>query len=102
MSQCSELCDVSVSHMLVGNFNNRVKPAMESTTRTFAKAVSWQILGLFSMALIGYMFTGSLLTAGSLAAASAATGLVCYVLHERVWNRVGWGRNVSLESTSRR
>jgi len=88
--------------MLRDNFNNRAQHTMESTIRTFAKAVSWQILGLFSMALIGYLFTGSLLTAGSLAAASAVAGSVCYVLHERAWNRVDWGRIVPLESSSRR
>lgn len=75
---------------------------MESTTRTLVKAASWQLLGLFSMALIGYLFTGSLLTAGSLAVVTTATGSVCYVLHERAWNRVGWGRYVPLESTPHR
>lgn len=73
---------------------------MERPIRTLAKAASWQLLGLFSMALIGYGFTGSLLTAGSLAVVTTATGSVCYVLHERAWNRIGWGRTVPMEPTS--
>lgn len=73
---------------------------MEKPIRTLAKAVSWQLLGLFSMALIGYLFTGSLLTAGSLALVTTATGSVCYVLHERAWNRVDWGRAAPWEPTS--
>lgn len=65
---------------------------METPKRTFAKAVSWQLLGLLSMAVIGWFFTGSLAAAGSMAAVTAICGSVCYVLHERVWNRIAWGR----------
>lgn len=67
---------------------------MESPTRTIAKAVSWQTLGLFSMAVIGFFFTGSLTAAGSLAVVTTGCGAVCYVLHERVWNRISWGRRI--------
>lgn len=74
---------------------------MESPTRTIAKAVSWQSLGLFSMTLIGYLFTGSVAAAGSLAVVTTLIGAVCYVLHERAWNRISWGRVDSLRTTSR-
>lgn len=65
---------------------------MEMPKRTLAKAVSWQLLGLLSMAVIGWFFTGSLAAAGSMAVVAAICGLVFYVLHERVWNRIAWGR----------
>lgn len=74
---------------------------MESPTRTIAKAVSWQLLGLFSMTLIGYLFTGSVAAAGSLAIVTTVIGAVCYVLHERAWNRIAWGRIDTLHQTSR-
>ena len=74
---------------------------MESPTRTIAKAVSWQLLGLLSMTLIGYLFTGSVAAAGSLAVVTTIIGAVCYVLHERVWNRIAWGRIDPLRTTSR-
>lgn len=75
--------------------------AMESPTRTIAKAVSWQLLGLLSMTLIGYLFTGSVTAAGSLAVVTTMIGAVCYVLHERIWNRIPWGRIDPLRSPSR-
>lgn len=65
---------------------------MDTPTRTIAKAVSWQLLGLFSMAVIGWFFTGSLAAAGSMAVVTTLCGSVCYVLHERAWNRIAWGR----------
>lgn len=65
---------------------------MESPRRTIAKAVSWQTLGLFTMALIGFLFTGSVVAAGSMALVTTSCGAVCYVLHERLWNRIAWGR----------
>ncbi|HSH43400.1 MAG TPA: DUF2061 domain-containing protein [Arenicellales bacterium] len=74
---------------------------METPTRTIAKAVSWQLLGLLSMTLIGYLFTGSVMAAGSLAVVTTVIGAVCYVLHERIWNRISWGRSDALRGVSR-
>jgi len=65
---------------------------METPKRTLAKAISWQLLGLFSMVVIGWLFTGSLTAAGTMAVVTTICGLVCYVLHERAWNRIAWGR----------
>ncbi len=64
---------------------------METTKRTIVKAVSWQSLGLVVMAVIGYAHTGSVTSALSLAGTSSVLSLVCYVLHERLWQRVSWG-----------
>jgi len=65
---------------------------METHRRSLAKAVTWQLTGLISMALIGYAFTGSLSAGGMLALVTTAIGFVCYLIHERVWARIGWGR----------
>jgi uncharacterized membrane protein len=65
---------------------------METQTRTIAKAVSWQLLGLLSMAIIGWFFTGSLAAAGSMALVTTLCGSISYILHERAWNRISWGR----------
>ena len=65
---------------------------MDTTTRTIAKAVCWQVLGLIVMTLVGYLFTGSVGTGGAVALIGAAIGLVTYYLHEKLWERVPWGR----------
>lgn len=66
---------------------------METHARTLAKAATWQLLGLLAMTLIGYAFTGSIGAGGALALASTACGTVTYVVHERAWARVRWGRH---------
>lgn len=66
---------------------------MEKPIRTLAKAVSWQLLGMIVMVVIGYAFTGSVAAGGGIALASSALGFLSYFLHERVWSRVRWGRS---------
>jgi len=66
---------------------------MESKARLIAKAVTWQVTGLFAMTLIGFLITGSVAQGGVVAAAGAVSGFVFYILHEGLWNRVRWGRD---------
>ena len=65
---------------------------MESRSRSLVKAASWQMIGLVTMSAIGTAFTGSVASGGGLALASAGVGFICFILHERVWARVLWGR----------
>ena len=65
---------------------------MESTQRTISKAISWQLLGLLVMSLISFYFTGSVSSAISLSLASMLSGLVCYIIHEKIWQRIQWGK----------
>lgn len=66
---------------------------METKSRTWVKAVCWQGLGLFSMAGVGVLITGSVATGGAMALINAVVGLLVYIVYERVWNRISWGRN---------
>lgn len=65
---------------------------METHRRSVVKALVWQGLGLVSMLLIGWLVTGSATVAGGLAVANMAVGFVCYLLHERFWARISWGK----------
>lgn len=66
---------------------------METTERTIAKAVCWQALGVAVMTLIGYGFTGSFSEGGALAVVTTLIGLLNYIVHERVWARIAWGKS---------
>lgn len=69
---------------------------MDSPKRTWTKAIFWQLLGLISMGVVGVLFTGSLRVGGGMALVNAGLGLATYVIYERFWARVRWGRrNVS-------
>ena len=64
---------------------------METTKRTIVKALSWQILGLLMMTMISYLHTGSMTSVLSLAGTSTVIGLISYVIHEKLWQRISWG-----------
>lgn len=65
---------------------------METRRRTLVKAIVWQGLGLVMMLLVGWLVTGSIGLAGGLALANMALGFLCYVLHERIWAGIRWGK----------
>ncbi|PRY25039.1 putative membrane protein [Aliiruegeria haliotis] len=71
----------------------------ETPARSIAKAVTWQVLGLAVMTLINWSVTGSVAKGGMIAALGAGCGLFTYVLHERAWAQVDWGRRASHERT---
>jgi len=65
---------------------------MESHSRSIAKAVSYRILGSAVTALIVLLLTGK----ASLSAGAGALDMVlkigAYFVHERVWDRIAFGR----------
>ncbi len=65
---------------------------METGARTLLKSVVWTLIGLVSMALVGLAFTGSVALGGGMALVNAALGFASYLVYERVWARIGWGR----------
>ena len=65
---------------------------MDSFARTRVKAVLWAAIGLVSMSVIGSLFTGLLSVGGMMAVSNTLIGLASYVIYERVWSRISWGR----------
>ena len=66
---------------------------METRKRSVLKALIWNAIGLAVMAAVGFAFTGSAAVGGALALANTAIGVAAYVLYERVWAGIGWGRH---------
>lgn len=60
--------------------------------RSIAKTISWRTVGSLDTMLLGYIFTGSLVIAGSIASTEVITKIVLYYFHERGWSHVRWGR----------
>lgn len=69
-----------------------MRTKMETRRRTLVKAVLWQVLGLLSMALVGFYLTGSATMGSMIALVNTSIGFAVYVLYERVWARISWGR----------
>ena len=67
---------------------------VETPSRSFVKAVLWNLLGLVSMSGVGFALTGSITTGGTLAVINTALGFTMYLGYERIWARIRWGRHV--------
>ena len=67
---------------------------MDSPRRSLVKALIWNVMGLVVMAGVGLAMTGSLAVGGAMAAINTCVGLTMYVIYERVWDRIRWGRHV--------
>jgi len=65
---------------------------MESQARSFAKAVSYRILGSAGTALIVLVFSGSLKISLGVGAFDMLLKISLYFLHERLWNHIPYGR----------
>jgi len=67
---------------------------VDTHKRTIVKALIWNGIGLVMMMLVGFIATGSFAVGGAMAIINTAIGLSMYMIYERVWSRVSWGRNV--------
>ncbi|MEO0544678.1 MAG: DUF2061 domain-containing protein [Pseudomonadota bacterium] len=68
---------------------------METPKRTLAKTISWQLVGIVTMTMVGLGQTGSLTISLSIAISGAATGTIMFYLHERLWAKIRWGCQAS-------
>jgi uncharacterized membrane protein len=65
---------------------------MENRKRSIAKAISWRALGTIDTMLISWLITGKLVLAVSIGTTELLTKTLLYYVHERIWNRIKFGR----------
>lgn len=63
--------------------------------RSVTKTATWRVLASLDTMVLGFIFTGNLATAVSIAGFEVITKLVLYFFHERTWARIRWGIIVS-------
>jgi uncharacterized membrane protein len=64
----------------------------DSILRTTAKTLSYRLLGSGMTFVISYVFTGHLVISAGISVTEFVLKPMMYWLHERIWNRVHWGR----------
>lgn len=78
----------------------------EKVYRSFLKAFTWRIIGTLSLMAVTYFFTRQLHLSAALGAIDVFSNIILYVIHERVWEAVSWGRsfwdNLSFADTYQR
>ena len=65
---------------------------MENKTRSLAKVISWRTIGIIFWPVISYVITGNLVETSLLTGAFIFM-TVMYYIHERVWDKIKWGRD---------
>jgi len=64
----------------------------DTAKRSLVKTVSWRLTGSGATFLISYLIAGDFAVAGTIAVIQLISNTVLYFLHERIWNKIGWGR----------
>lgn len=61
-------------------------------SRSFVKALTWRTTGTLDTFLISLLITKKPFIAASIASVEVLTKIFLYYFHERIWNRISWGR----------
>lgn len=69
-----------------------IAPTSHTTqTRSLAKTLSWRFIASIDTFVLGWIVTGNLAFAGSIASLEVLTKMLLYYGHERLWARIVWG-----------
>lgn len=64
----------------------------EKHSRSVVKAISWRATGTLDTILVSFIVTGKISLALSIGFVELFTKIGLYYVHERVWNRISFGR----------
>lgn len=64
----------------------------DTRARSIVKGISWRVLGTLDTFLLAFILFGNITSAAKIAGTEVITKIVLYYFHERIWNRIQWGR----------
>lgn len=64
----------------------------EHYERSIVKTITYRILIVISTFVVTYFITGEIRLSLEITAVANVINTVLYFLHERVWNRIHWGK----------
>ena len=73
---------------------NGTKRVHEEHKRSALKTVSWRIIATSTTMFLVYIFTGKLELTVGVGISDVVLKMMFYFLHERVWNRITFGRTM--------
>ncbi len=65
----------------------------EKRTRSIAKAITYRLLSIIMDSFIAFYITKSIEKTAFFVLLSNTLSLILYFGHERIWNRVHWGKH---------
>ncbi len=66
--------------------------ALETRTRAWIKSIVWRILGIAVLGTIAWLVTHSWKEMTIITIIFHGVRVILYYFHERVWERISWGR----------
>lgn len=72
-----------------------MKVACDTHLRSIAKGFSWRFTATTTTVLIAGLVTGDAAIAVTIGGIEALAKVAIYYGHERLWLRIGWGRQVT-------
>lgn len=81
-----------VDQFIISSKKEKRTEQQERFSRSLLKSISWRIVGTLDTIIISYLITGKLAFALSIGGIELVTKMILYVVHERVWNKINWGR----------
>lgn len=81
-----------VDQFILSSKKEKLTTPKERFSRSLIKSVSWRIIGTLDTIVISYVITGRLAFALSIGGIEMITKMVLYVVHERIWNKIKWGK----------
>jgi len=66
---------------------------MEHPKRSFIKALTWRVIALLVTIIAVYLYSGDLKESLVVGVGANAAKFFLYYMHERIWNKVGFGRD---------
>ncbi len=64
----------------------------EHTKRSILKTITWRITASLDTFVIAWIITGNWKMGGSIAGIEVITKMFFYYFHERIWNKIKWGK----------
>lgn len=71
----------------------------EKIPRTIAKAVTWRLWMMITNSLIGWAVSGDPWKGVLVGLSTLVVNSILYVIHERLWNRADWAKEVKNADT---
>ena len=65
---------------------------MDTRRRSLAKALSWRLFATLITMTVAYLLTAELRFALEIGALDTAAKIVVYFVHERIWDRIRYGK----------
>jgi len=65
---------------------------MDEYKRSIIKSITWRFLGSVINVILFFIVTGNIVGSLSLGLVDLLVKSMLYILHERIWNKIKWGK----------